>query len=105
LAVEVEAGFGFADEGVVGLEAVEIFAGFGVDGIGIRIGAWGEVDFGAKDVEEGVGFAVGEGAGFLGIDDVVGDGGDIGDLVGGRGEGVEGLGAHGLVMKLAAKGI
>jgi len=81
LAIEVKAGLVFADEGAVAEELVEVFPGFGINGVGVGAGACGEIDFGPDDVEEGMGVSLGQGAGFLGIDHIVGNRGDAGGEV------------------------
>ena len=94
LAIEVHAGGGLAEEDAVGLELVEGGAGLGVDsgGVGVDVGV--EIDFGAVDVEEAEGVAGGEFGGFVAVDDVIGDGGDGGGVLGGGGEALEGADAH-----------
>ena len=94
LAIEVHAGGGLAEEDTVGLELFEGSAGLGVDsgGVGVDVGV--EIDFGAVDVEEAEGVAGGEFGGFVAVDDVIGDGGDGGGVLGGGGEALEGADAH-----------
>src|SRR5688572_5547481 len=49
-----------------------------VDAVGMRIGARRQIDFRARYVEKTEGIAVGQRTRFLGIDNVVGYGGDSG---------------------------
>jgi len=89
LLVEVEAGFGFAHERAALLKGEEVFEGLLINGAGIGVGVGWEADFGAVDVEKGIGFSLGEGGGFLAVDDVVGDAGHFGDACGVGAEALE----------------
>ena len=80
LLVKIDGGRGFAAECAVELEALEVFARAPIDGVGVRIGVGREFEFGAVHAEEGVRFPLGESAGFVGIEDIVGHAGDVGDL-------------------------
>ena len=94
LAIEVHAGGGLAEEDAVGLEFFEGGAGLGVDGGGVGVDVGVEIDFGAVDVEEAERVAGGEFGCFVAVDDVIGDGGDGGGVLGGGGEALEGADAH-----------
>ena len=60
------------------LQQVEIRGGPLVDRVGVRIRAWRQLDLGPRDAEKTQRVAVGERARFVGVDDVVGHGGDGG---------------------------
>ncbi len=65
------------------LQRLEVRDRARVDRIRVRIGVGRQVDFGAGDVQEAGGIA-GQRAGFVRVDDVVGDGGDAGSQFGTR---------------------
>jgi len=95
LTIEVEAGLGLADEDPVFLHLVEVGAGVGVDFFAVGIDLGGELEFGALDAEKAVRESLGKGAGFVGIDDVVRDGGEGGGEAGSGDEGGESFDSHG----------
>src|SRR5690606_5098800 len=70
-------------------EAAEVLGALLVDGGVVLVGARREVDLGADDVEERERLAPGELGGLRARDDVVGDGGDLGGVVGVGTEGPE----------------
>jgi hypothetical protein len=94
LAIKIHAGGGFALENAVSLKCLEGAAGLGIDGRGVGVDVGIEIDFGAVDVEEAEGVAGGEFGGFVAVDDVIGDGGDGGGVLGSGREALEGADAH-----------
>ena len=96
LAVEVERRRLLADEAPVADERRERPLRLRVDRRGVRVGAVGQVDLGAHDVQERERVAGGERAGLVGVDDVVRERGDPRGELGRRGaEGGEGADVHG----------
>ncbi len=94
--VDVEARLVLFDECALRFEALEVLARFLVDLVRVDVRPFGQVDLGARDVEEAQGVPGGQRARLLGVDHVVGDGGDLGHLVGGRAQGAERVdGGHG----------
>ena len=84
LAVEVERGLGLADELPAGDERVEVPLGRLVDRGRVGVGALGQVDLGADDVQERERFAGGHAARLRRVHHVVGERGDLrGEAVGG----------------------
>jgi hypothetical protein len=88
-AIDVEGWLVLLDVRLAGGEAGEVGGAHRVDLIGVLVGASREVDLGADDVEERVPAALRQLAGLLGVDDVVGDGGDFFGVARGRAEGPE----------------
>ena len=82
LAVEVHAGGCFAEEYAVGLESFKGSAGLGIHGGGVGVDFGVEIDLSAVDVEEAEGVVGGEGSCFVAVDDIIGDGGDSGCVLG-----------------------
>ena len=76
-------------------DSLEIRGGLGVDGIGVEVGAGGQVDLRVVDVEKRHGIAFGELGGLGRIHGVVGGSGDLGDDVGAGPQGFIGMDAHG----------
>ena len=95
LAVEVEARRGLAHEHAVLLEAEEVFLRLGIHAVVVVIHLVRQVYLRAVHVEEVDGVACAEGLGFGAVDDIVGDGGDLGGLVRCRNEALERTEAHG----------
>ena len=88
-AVDVEVWFVLFDERALRLEPLEILARLRVDLVRVDVRALGQVYLGARDVEEAQRVVGGQGARLLRVDHVVGDGGDLPDLVSGRAQGAE----------------
>ena len=59
------------------MKRLEVLLALGVDLVGVEVGAGGQVDLGLADVQERIGIALGQLAGLLGTEDVVGRGGDL----------------------------
>jgi hypothetical protein len=87
--VDVETRLVLFDERALGLEPLEIFARALVDLVRIDVRAFRQVYLGARDVEEAQGVVGGQRARLLCVDHVVGDGGDLPDLLKGRAQGAE----------------
>ena len=92
--IDVEGGLGAADEDVLALEAVEIFEGTLIDLIIVGREVRRQLQFRAHDAEKAVGIAVGDLAGFVHVDHVIGRTGDAGGEFNGWTGGVEGFDSH-----------
>jgi hypothetical protein len=88
-AVDVEARLLLFDERAFGLEPLEVLARTLVDLVGVDVRPFGQVDLRARDVQEAQRVPPGERARLLRVDHVVGDGGDLPDLLTGRAQRAE----------------
>jgi len=88
-AVEVEARRVLGDERAVVDELLKILAGLRVDLVGVDVRAVGQIDLGARDVEEAERAILRERARFLCVDHVVGDARHLLDFLFGRTQGAE----------------
>ena len=89
LRVDVEVRLGVRHEHAAVHQLRQVLPSLRVDRVGVLVDALGQVDLGARDVQEAVGVSLGERARLLRRDDVVGRGRDAGGERGGRAEGAK----------------
>ncbi|OQC27706.1 MAG: hypothetical protein BWX70_02119 [Verrucomicrobia bacterium ADurb.Bin070] len=99
LAVDIEAFAVFAQQRTARLKVAEGLGPLGVDGIVVDIHAVRQVDLRARDMQEAVGVAGGQGPRLGGIDHVVRHGGEHGGFFGGGAQGGKRFDLHGLSPK------
>jgi hypothetical protein len=95
LLIEIKHRRGLALEDAAGDEALEIRGGGRIDNIRIGIGVRRQIYFCAVHMEQIVGTPGGQCAGFFGVHDVVGHGGNFGGEFRAGGESAKGLDTHG----------
>jgi len=89
-AIDVQRWLLIQDQDPLAPKAGEVLSRLAVHRRVVGVDAFGQVDLGARHVQEAHGLAFSQGGGFAPIHHVVGDGGHVGDMLGVGAQGAEG---------------